>query len=84
MNNKKDISLILDDYCNMIFQSWTWERLTKEEKNKFLDFIYDFKKGIKGTYKQRWDQLNLLYHSFLLGLGYKPIGWREEEEKPTF
>ena len=83
MNNKKDISLIFDDYCNMIFKSWTWERLTKEEKDRFLGFIYDFKKEIKGTYNQRWNQLHLLYHSFLIGLNYKPIGWREEE-KPTF
>jgi len=68
------------DWTDMIIKSWTWAKLTDEEKNRFGDEINKSitqKEVIKGTYRQRWEILNALYSMFLEGLGYKPIGWRE-------
>ena len=31
--------------------------------------------SIKGTYKQRWEACEALYHTFLEGLGYTPLDW---------
>ena len=78
-----------ENFLNMICKSWTWARLTKQEKIKFLDMIYsyDIQNRIKGTYNDRVDICNMIYHSFLLGLGYNPTGWREPDqntETPKF
>ena len=70
------------NYMVMIKQSWTWERLTTEERVAFIDTVnWATDRGIKGNYEQRWDILQLMYHTFLNALGYAPIGWRETEEK---
>ena len=64
------------DYFNtVIIKSWTWGKLTQEEQDRFING-YSFDK-IKGTARQRIEWLNSMYHMFLLGLGYTPIGWRE-------
>ena len=39
---------------------------------------------VKGTEKQRIEIFNALYHAFLSGIGYKPIGWREAGETTLF
>ena len=75
------------DYIEMIKQSWTWARLTQEERTKFLELLEHpcSTAVIKGTYKQRWDACEALYHTFLEGLGYKPLEWREQPStKSTF
>lgn len=70
-------------FQNVIKKSWTWQKLTQEEQQRFIDMdVFD---KIKGTDKQRVEWLNTIYHSFLVGLDYKAIGWREEhEEIPRF
>ena len=73
-------SPVVEDYFrNVIKNSWTWNRLTEEERKRFIDMdVFD---KIKGNDKTRIEWLNTIYHSFLCALGYKPIGWRETEEE---
>ena len=70
-------------FQNIIKKSWTWQKLTQEEQQRFIDMdVFD---KIKGTDKQRIEWLNTIYTAFLSALDYKPIGWREEnEEIPLF
>lgn len=70
-------------FQNIIKKSWTWQKLTQEEQQRFIDMdVFD---RIKGTDKQRIEWLNTIYTAFLSALGYKPIGWREEDEEiPLF
>ena len=76
------------DWFEMIFNSWTWEKLTDDERAVFVDQMdswCNYRGLLIGTYKQRWEILNEMYHVYLLGVGYKPIGWRENaEENPKF
>lgn len=76
MNNRD----VITEFMNMIKCSWTWERMTKEEKQKFFDDVILHKPTmnvIKGTFKQRWELLNQLYHTYLIGIGYNGFEWRE-------
>lgn len=68
------------DYLKMIGQTWTWAKLTAEEKAKFLEVLEHPCSGavIKGNYEQRWEACEALYHTFLEGLGYDPLHWHEE------
>ena len=72
-----------DYFQNVIKKSWTWQKLTQEEQQRFIDMdVFD---KIKGTDKQRVEWLNTIYTAFLSALGYKPIGWREEDKEiPMF
>ena len=67
------------DWTDMIVKSWTWEKLTREERNKFGDELNKetTKKIISGTYRQRWEILNALYSMFLEGCGYNGGAWRD-------
>ena len=72
-------SAVEDYFQNVIKKSWTWDRLTEEERRRFIDMdVFD---RIKGNNKTRVEWLNTIYDSFLSALGYKPIGWREKEEE---
>lgn len=78
LKDRKDLENVVYDYFDeTISKSWTWERLTDDEKERFKNCI-DFSK-IKGTARQRVEMLNMVYAAFLKGVGYKPIGWREAE-----
>lgn len=70
-------------FQNVIKKSWTWQKLTQEEQQRFIGMnVFD---KIKGTDKQRVEWLNTIYIAFLSALEYKPIGWREEDEEiPMF
>lgn len=72
-------------FQNVIKKSWTWEKLTEEEQDRFISMnVFD---RIKGNDQARVEWLNTIYHTFLYALGYKPIGWREtekEKEMPMF
>ena len=70
-------------FQNVIKKSWTWQKLTQEEQQRFIDMdVFD---KIKGTDKQRVEWLNTIYTAFLSALDYKPIGWREKDEEiPMF
>ena len=82
---KKEIAR--DLFVEMIMKSWTFEKMTENERQRIVDFFYSKRTEdcLKGTYKQRWEILQAIYNSFLMGLDYKPIGWRENlEEIPLF
>lgn len=78
---KKEKLDILYEYIFMIKKSWTYEKLTIEEKETFDHIFYGEQiKGIlKGTKKQIWQVLNMIYSSFLYGAGYNGFNWREKE-----
>ncbi|MDY2736882.1 hypothetical protein [Intestinibacter sp.] len=67
------------DWTDMIIKSWTWAKLTNEEKNKFGDELNKevTQKIISGTYKQRVAILSTLYSMFLEGCGYNGGNWRD-------
>lgn len=69
------------DYIEMIKQSWTWDRLTEKERNQFLELLEHpcTRVVVKGNYEQRWEACEALYHTFLEGLGYDPLEWRESQ-----
>lgn len=79
-------STVVDDYIqNVIKKSWTWDRLTEEERERFINL--DELKRIKGNDMTRIEWLNCIYGAFLVALEYKPIGWREtkeDKENPRF
>lgn len=73
---------ILEKFIGMIENSWTYAKLTKKERETFYEIFNcgNTKKLMKYDLKYKWDILNNLYHCFLLGLGYTPSNWRENEE----
>lgn len=75
-------SPVVENYFqNVIKKSWTWEKLTEEERKRFINMnVFD---RIKGNDKTRVEWLNTIYESFLSALGYKCIGWRETKETST-
>ena len=72
----------LDNFYENIKKSWTYKRLTKEERERLEITLFSpvVVNNLKGTYGQRYRMLLAIYHSFLMALDYKPIGWREEEK----
>ncbi len=79
---KKYSNIVETYFQNVIKKSWTWDKLTEEERKRFIDMnVFD---KIKGNDQTRIEWLNTIYQSFLSALGYKPIGWRETEEIPKF
>ena len=71
----------IKDYLVMTKQSWTWSKLTDEEKECFENFLASHpmvEYGVRGNYFQRWTELDAIYHAFLLGCGYRNrADWRE-------
>lgn len=73
-------------FIEMVKTSWSYDKLTEEEKNRLLDLLNSKRTEycLKGTYLQRWQILQSIYYSFLIALDYKPINWREKEETTKF
>lgn len=67
---------VINDYMEIVIKkSWTWGKLTDDEKKRFLAMnVFD---RIKGNDAARIEWLNTIYSAFLVALEYKPIGWRE-------
>ena len=63
-----------DEFIEMIILSWTWDRLTAEEKAAFFAVLPTV---LHGTFRQRFETCQLIYTAYLAGLGYRPIGWRD-------
>lgn len=75
---KKYSPAVEDYFQNIIKKSWTWQRLTEEERQRFINMrVFD---QIKGDDKTRIEWLNTIYTAFLTALGYKSVGWREPKE----
>ena len=75
---------IMYNHKKMLEKSWTYEKLTKEEKETFEHIFSsdNLLNILKGTEKQKINILNMIYSSFLAGLGYNGFNWRETQEKP--
>lgn len=81
----KDKNLAKQEYLEMIKQSWTWAKLTEKERKKFSELLEHPCSAvvIKGNYDQRWEACEALYHTYLEGLEYDPLHWREGMEEPS-
>jgi hypothetical protein len=79
MKNKENAYF---DFVEMIKKSWTYGRLTDQERERLFEALS--RAHIFGTWVQRWEILNDVYFAFLTALGYKPIGWREPENTTLF
>ena len=82
--NEKENTII--EFKKMIEASWTYAKMTDEEKEKWARVlesapIYD---AVKGTWGQRWNILNGIYHAFLVGIGYTDWQWREDDDYLPF
>ena len=66
----------VDKMIEMFRASWTWGRMTDDERERFLTLDFS---GVKGTAKQRAEMMNALYRAFLAGLGYDGWQWREPD-----
>lgn len=73
---RQSTSTAVPDYIETVIKkSWTWARLTEEERKRFLSMeVFD---EIKGNDRTRIEWLHTIYNAYLTALGYKPIGWRE-------
>lgn len=77
------------DYIDMARHSWTYERMTEDERKRCEDALYSCitQTAVKGTYFQRWNVLQAVYSAFLDGIGYDGPFWREPKralENPKF
>ena len=71
------------DFIKMILDSWTFSRLTEQERGRLAEALDVVRPG--GTYEKRIEHLHDIYHAFLLGVGYTPTGWRETDtDRPLF
>ena len=72
----------LDEFIKMTEQSWTFEKMTQQEKKTLYDIFNNIRteKALKGTYSQRWNILQAIYGAYLNGIGYSGCNWREESE----
>lgn len=61
----------IHDWMNMTFQSWTYNALTDEQREKWRELQKKqwFRDAVRGTYKQRWNALQAIYMAFLEGTG---------------
>lgn len=72
-------SNIVDKYINeVITKSWTWDRLTQKERQRFLNIDVFYR--IDGNDSTKIEWLMTIYETFLIALGYTLIGWREPKE----
>lgn len=83
MNKNKENAFC--DFMNMIEKSWTYERMEEQEKKRWKEEMNKLsgRGTIKGTYKERWETMQGLYHMYLIGIGYTDHRWRMTEEEKT-
>jgi hypothetical protein len=69
------------NFINMISNAWTVEKMTQKEWDQLIN-VFDspqIEKALKGNYNQRWETLQAIFTSYLIGLGYDGGDWRNEE-----
>lgn len=71
----------INDFIEMIKKSWTYEKLTNEEKRNFENSVmWAIKnKCINGNYNNRCMILHSLYNTFLNAIGYTGEKWRDQK-----
>lgn len=73
----------LEEFKDNIRQSWTYERLTEEERAEVERIFHTvgMVKVLRGDYERCYEQITMIYRAYLYGLGYKRNGgglhWRE-------
>lgn len=79
MKNKEDA---LKNFMHTTIKSWTYAKMTELEKERLLKVLTDKRTEniLKGGYKARYDILNAIYSTYLMGIGYNGASWREENE----
>lgn len=85
LKQEKNLDIIYN-HKEFLKKSWTYEKLTKEEKEIF-DKIFSLSNrqlvdNLSGKENQKRMTLNIIYSAFLAGIGYNGFSWREEEKKP--
>lgn len=73
---------LLNEFLKMIRNSWTYDKMTPEEKQRCIDALAEvYQMGfVKGAVKARWEQMNAHYRVFLKAIGYNGCTWRETEK----
>jgi hypothetical protein len=63
----------------MIEQSWTYGKMTKQERINWEKVLNNVRTRdcLKGNYNTRWNILQAIYMSYLIGIGYDSFNWRE-------
>ena len=87
MNKQKETAA--HDFLVMIRKSWTYERMTEEEKRSCIDLFFSSisEEAISGSYWMRWRVCQAIYDAYLVGIGYNGWNWREtniNKPVPTF
>ena len=82
MTQNRDKEQAFPDFLQMIRASWTYEKMTEDEQRRIehelKETAYPFFDGrIRGSYENRFRELNNIYSAFLAGLGYSGPHWRE-------
>lgn len=73
----------LKDFIEMVYNSWTYAKMTDNEKEQLTNLLQNdgvIREGLKGSYQQRLKILQIFYIGYLGGLGYNNGNWREEKE----
>ena len=65
------------DFKRMISDSWTWDKMTDEERTTFENNFDCWACSVGGSYDTRYGIFNLLYQAYLVGIGYNGHTWRE-------
>lgn len=84
IERKNKIINIIYNRMKVFENSWTFNKLTREEKEKFYHIFTsdEIKNSLTGTEKQIIQALNVIYSAFLTGVGYNGYNWRETETQP--
>ena len=78
MKNKEEAK---KDFIVMTQKSWTYERMTEEEKIRFDELFSEnsVNAALKGSYLIRWRILQAIFSAYLKGIGYTGWQWRYEK-----
>lgn len=70
MRNKEEARSV---FINIVLHSWTYGKMTAEERKRCLTIFDD---DVKGSFEQRMEIYHKIYAAFLTGLGYDGFEWR--------
>lgn len=85
LKQEKNLDIIYN-YKEFLKKSWTYERMTKAEKEVFENIFSlsnrQLVDNLSGKENQKKMTLNIIYSAFLAGIGYNGFSWRETEKNP--
>lgn len=83
MKNTEREQIASDFITKSILKSWTYERLTKEERER-LQESFGRVKLYGNNKKQICEEINAIYYAFLMALNYNWNDWREPGKEINF